>query len=413
MTYLKTFLLFGILIIGLFSCQPTSTGDSSNEGEGLGGIEVSSTTPTVNMYYMDHPDSILLQLDDFKNSGFNLLTMCFMAVDENGNLSFNMFDHKHDNFGIPLIVKDGKGTDVFSQELIDSLHSLKNKFGFKLYFSMGGWAASPYVYNSLDSIFTIKGGQETIQQKSAKENLNKNLKWLINKLHIDGVDLDIENRPGYVVNDNGDTVYVDYPYWGADFSEVIASFTGFLHNAGLEVTYCPYSSNSLWMDCLKKVHQTHGKQLVKGLNLQTYSQATVNGFITSIENNSASVGISEAAAFLTAGFWPNKPDYSKAKKFPNAPYPVPATTAQYYLDCRTNLKECCGVSGSYCPSKIESIFKSFASNSNTASINGGYFWQYNFIRICKEVNCTPDTAKTNKEVLQAYSKAIIGGLKSK
>ncbi|MFF4341766.1 hypothetical protein ACFY00_17750 [Kitasatospora sp. NPDC001540] len=83
------------------------------------------------------------------------------------------------------------------------------------------------------------------------------------------------------------------------------------------ITYCPYDRTQWWIDCLAEVHRTHGNQVVRGLNLQVYGGADPLDWIARLTARKGSTGVTDPAAFLSAG------------QFVRPPADLPAMFADY------------------------------------------------------------------------------------
>jgi hypothetical protein len=116
----------------------------------------------------------------------------------------------------------------------------------------------------------------------------ENFRALIAALGIDAVDFDYE----------GD-------YSDADQTMVV-DLTLMLGTLGVGVTYCPYTADSWWIECLAQVYAKKGSQLVRWLNLQCYDGGSGNDpavWAGELATSQKPLGISDSGAFVVPGYW--------------------------------------------------------------------------------------------------------------
>ncbi|RKE23109.1 hypothetical protein [Streptomyces sp. TLI_171] len=83
----------------------------------------------------------------------------------------------------------------------------------------------------------------------------------------------------------------------ADMATLLAPF-----GASGVITLCPYDKMDWWLDCLAEIHQRHGNQLVRGLNLQVYGGAIPGDWLTALSAAKARTGVRDPAGFLSTGY---------------------------------------------------------------------------------------------------------------
>jgi hypothetical protein len=157
---------------------------------------------------------------------------------------------------------------------------------------------------------------------------------------------------------------------------------------GVAVTYCPYTAQDFWVDCLAAVFQKNNQQqAVSGFNLQCYAggfkNLNINGFdlwLNEIKNR-APLGISNVFSFIVPVYW----------------------SLTVLTGCRpdslSGLKK-----GVKCPCEVKgalTILREFYPN-----LNGGGIWNSAMIAACANSGNCGDEPITVK----AYADGLIAAL---
>jgi hypothetical protein len=205
----------------------------------------------------------------------------------------------------------------------------------RILFSIGGWETQDFYH--IMSLIQSEG-------TSPSSILYKNFQALLKEIPvIDGIDYDDEGN--YDQN-------------------TIIQLSQMLSNIGYkEITFCPYTMSSFWINCLTAIEATH-PGLVTGFNLQCYAGGSGNlnsvqqGWIDPLQKAMPS-GFN-AAAFIDPGLW-----------------------------CKN---------GSGCTQGMDaSTIQSYFSGWKNDGITGGFIWLYDDI-----MKCGNDP--------QSYANAILKGL---
>lgn len=181
----------------------------------------------------------------------------------------------------------------------------------------------------------------------------ENFQALIAALSIDAVDFDYEG---------------DYP---TGDQAMIVDLTIALGKLGVGVTYCPYTMQDWWVECLAQVYRQAGSQIVRWLNLQCYDGGSDNDpaqWVTALKRSSNPLGIDDPGAFVVPGYW--------AKNS--------------------------GPKASSCPSEIESTL----SGMSQSGISGAFIWNFHDLFASEDAGLCPQQDVTPK----GYSDAIAAGL---
>jgi hypothetical protein len=207
------------------------------------------------------------------SSHFNSVVLSTFHVNPDGSL-YN---------GLPNLMVGGKFNPDGDQyaELPAIFATIKQASGTvrQLSYSIGNAANSD---DDLQAIQTVMGNYPDPADPS--NPLFINIQGLSQWLHIDGIDFDFEPSP--------------YDPW----LSTVVYFTELCHNAGLGVTYCPYTASSFWLQALQETYAYFGLQAVALLNLQVYGGADPQAWISQIENYGQPLGIGDAAAFVIPGY---------------------------------------------------------------------------------------------------------------
>jgi hypothetical protein len=270
-------------------------------------------------------------IDDVKSSGFTTVVAWAVHVQANGDLVFND----------PPIVSNGQyvGDPTWPSNLAGLKQGATSVN--RLLFSIGGWGVGDF-----------PNIQALIQQQGTGPSsiLYQNFQALKSAIPtIDGIDLDDE------------TLY--------DAATTV-QFSQMLNALGFEVTFCPYTMTSFWVDCLYTLNtQTPG--LVSGFNLQCYAGGgsnTPQPWIAAIAQQMGSTF--PAASFVYPGLW-----------------------------CRNGD----GCAAGSCPADITSQFAAWQSSG----IQGGFIWLYDDIQ-----KCSNSGACSGRMDSAAYAAAIAEGLQA-
>lgn len=260
-------------------------------------------------------------IKDLKDSGFTTVVAWCVHLHEKGDLFFNDV----------RIVSDGKY--IGDSEWPSRLLNLKQGGSVtRLLFSMDFF----HVHSLMESQGT--GPDSILYQNFAA------LKSAIPS--IDGIDFDDEK-----FYDHSTTV---------KFSEMLKTI-------GYEITFCPYTAMSFWVDCLHSLNGNNGNT-VTGFNLQCYSGGAGNDPGTWINAIQEKMGSDfDAKGFVFPGLWCRHGD---------------------------------GCVGGNCPVDITSQFKAWKPEG----IQGGFIWLYDDIEKCKDSGICSGSMDT-----AAYATAIDAG----
>src|ERR1044072_1460743 len=152
----------------------------------------------------------------------------------------------------------------------------------KLLYSVGNWAGTKDDLSALAAIM-----QDYPDPSDAGNPLYINIQGLKDQLYIDGIDCDFEPHDGF-----------DYD----EMLPILVYFTELCYYAGLEVTYCPYTSPETWLQALQECYSHFGQQPVSYFNLQEYGGADPASWISQIESYGQPLGISDVPAFVIPGY---------------------------------------------------------------------------------------------------------------
>jgi len=271
-------------------------------------------------------------INDLKTSGFNTVIAWAVHVTPSGDLVYND----------PPIITGGKYVGPAGWP--EQLASLKTGATSvdRLIFSVGGWGVGDFP--NIKALIEKDGiGSDTALYKSFKA-----LKDAIPT--IDAIDFDDETT-----YDHNTTV----------------QFSLMLHAIGFEVTYCPYTAQNFWIDCLYAVEQ-QVPGLVTAFNLQCYSGGAGNNPETWIQAIQTKMGTDfDANDFVIPG-----------------------------LACMHNTPN--GGQG-MCPSKMTSTLEGWNQGEN--NLKGGFVWRYAHISQgdCSGTVTTADYATAVKKALNVES----------
>lgn len=250
-----------------------------------------STNPIIYVGNFDQPYPSQVQqgqyadaVADLQGSGFTTAILWNLHVDPLGNLRYT-------NAQTPLI-SDGKLQKGYGYlpELLASL--TEGGSVDRVLFSMGGWGTQTDYVNC---------GQLLAQYGTGMNNpLVRNLVAL-QAMGVSGIDMDLETGGGRFAT-------LGYAY----YLPTVVQLTNLLYfDLHLQVTYCPYTAQQFWLDCLACCNAPYGRQPVSWLNLQCYSGGagnTQSQWATAIREygqSSASlgdIGVDNPAAFVMPGY---------------------------------------------------------------------------------------------------------------
>lgn len=184
--------------------------------------------------------------DKLKNSGFTTAILWALHVSPSGTL-YNGGSKNVD------LIKGGQyvADPNWPQHLADIMTPAGVN---KILISIGGWGATDFEHMK-NLIFPSPGDYPNNPQIGSDTILYKNFKALK------------DNVPSIVGVDFDDESLYDKP--------TTVAFSQLLNTIGFEVTFCPYTSKSYWIDCLKAV-DTSASGAVTGFNLQCYSGGSGN-----------------------------------------------------------------------------------------------------------------------------------------
>lgn len=270
-------------------------------------------------------------MDELKASGFTTVVVWGPSVTPDGDLTM---------LPGPIV---SQGQYVGDADWPGQLASLKQGATSvdKVRFMMGGWGVGSFPY--IQSLIRSQGtGPESILYRNFAA-----MKAAIPAL--DGIDFDDE------------TVY--------DPNTTIP-FARMLHQLGYEVTFCPYTQQDFWIDCLAELNQEM-PGLVSGFNLQCYSGGQGNDPGQWIAAIAAKMGPDfPAASLVYPGLW-----------------------------CRNGD----GCASGSCPADITSQFAAWRCDG----IQGGFIWLWDDIQKCASSGACGAGAPMDAA---AYSAAIVAGL---
>lgn len=246
-------------------------------------------------------------IDDLKKSGFTEVVAWALHVESNGDLIYNN----------PKIVSDGKYIGDSNWPTQISALMADDSTVKRLLFSVGGWGVQDFP--NIQSLIAEQGtGPDSI--------LYKNFKILKETIpQINAIDLDDE------------TLYDQ---------DTTVAFCNMLHTLGYEVTFCPYTYESFWVNCLYELNsKTPG--LVTAFNLQCYAGGAGN----------------------TPGTWIAAIQKKMGTGFDVQGFVVPGLWCRHGQGCQEG----------QCPDAIHQQLE----NWNTTGIEGGFIWLYDDIESCK------------------------------
>lgn len=214
------------------------------------------------------------EVQEVAPSGFDTVILWALHVDPQGNLTYN---------DAPDIVTNGQFNTAAYGYLKPLIQALKAGGVQRVLFGIGS-GPPPQDFSHILALMSTPAG---------KAALKANFAALAAALPIDGFDLDIEDLS-----------------YSQDEVQPVADFTLMLHNlGGYTITYCPYTGQSWWFDCLRAVYLSNGnKQVVQWMNLQCYSGGTGNsgpawGAALAAYQRTKPVGVPNPVGYMVPGYW--------------------------------------------------------------------------------------------------------------
>ncbi len=275
------------------------------------------------------------QLQELQNSGFTTVILWTLHVHENGDFYYND----------TLAVQNGTISSQLNPDLPQLITALKSGGTVnKVFFCIGSGGVSDY--QAIKALLASPQGTQILQQ---------NFQALVNAFPIDGFDFDLEEFPL------------------SDYTDTIVQLTLMLNQSyGKAITYCPYTDEDFWLNCLALVYtKNNNQQIVSWFNLQCYAGGSGNDpmeWASQIVDYASPLGISDPTGFIVPGYW--------ARHKPTGPYDEPGE----------------------CPASICHTF-------STLDLKGGFIWNSGDIFKSEASGlCSGSMAPS------AYASAIINGL---
>lgn len=289
-------------------------------------------------------------IEELRHSGFTTVIQAFLHVDKNGSMFYND--------GLTPMISAGNLNEAMYPTLRPMFLKLKASGSVnRLMFCIGG-------YNNQADFIHI--GSLMKKYGIGQENpLYANFQQLIYVLGVDGIDFDLE---------------MPDPLSYEPMTDVVVQLTEMLGSMGLQVTYCPYTVQDFWLDCLAQVcADQQGTQIVQWLNLQCYDGGAANqpkGWINAIATYKKPLGIGDPDAFVVPGYATVRPSSNCA-----------SNDSAHYL----------------CPGQVSHRFSGL--KARISGLSGGFLWQYADILNCEANNACKAAVKAKR-----YADAMIKGL---
>jgi Glycosyl hydrolases family 18 len=306
-----------------------------------------------NLFGFDDNNFNQEKLQEMQASGFGTVILWPLHIAKDGSFFYHDSDERD-----PLdpIVQNG----VFNQTVygyMPPLMAALKKGGTvkRVLFAIGG--AGPGDFDSAQALLATPAGTQTL--------LN-NFQAVIKALSLDGFDFDLE-----VPN-------LDYdPY----LDTVVALTLMLSQQCGVMVTYCPYTAQEFWVDCLAAVFQKNNQQQA----VSWFGNLNINGFDLWVNEISkrAPLGINNVFSFIVPIYWSL------------------TILTQCRPDSVSGLRK-----GVKCPCEVKGtleILREFHIN-----INSGGIWNSAMIEACANSGKCGDEAIT----LKSYADALIAALNS-
>lgn len=219
------------------------------------------------------PDSNNQQLAQLVESKFNHVILWSVHVRENGDLYYN---------DTPLVTGGVFNSDL--QYMIPYVQSLSKTA--QIYWGIGSWGASDF--KNIGNLLKTPEGTKALSQ---------NLAGLLEAVPATGIDFDMEES------------------YDEEMRNTVVQFTLMLHNQfSIQVTYCPYTQELFWLNCLADVYDKAGQQLVARFNLQCYAGGggnTTAQWLSTLNMFDRPLGIADVNTFIVPSFWVQTDDGSQ------------------------------------------------------------------------------------------------------
>lgn len=205
-------------------------------------------------------------IENIRNSPFNAVVFSTFHVNSSGDLYGN----------VPLVQEGVFNPAGGLNPQLPALYQSLAQAGKTLIYSIGNSAGTANDMAALQSILANPSG-------GAYANLRMNMEVLASELAISGIDFDFEPSN-----------------YSSDLQAVVTQYTNFCAALDLGVTYCPYVSEQWWIEA----QIAAGPGSVAWWNLQCYGGGVGNtpaGWLPSIQQNAAAMGVSDPAAFIVPG----------------------------------------------------------------------------------------------------------------
>jgi hypothetical protein len=214
------------------------------------------------------------QVNAVRMSDFTDLVLWTLHVAADGTLTYN---------NTTIVSADGTFSSEFSY-LADAIIGVKANataivpYVQRVLFGIGedhdAQSPTPGDYKNIRSLLQTEDGTQTLKRNFAALEAN---------VPFDGYDFDDE-----------DLYDVD----------TIARLTAMLASESKIITYCPFEQESFWVNCLERVYQENGRQLVAWWNLQVYGIGADPGtWARAIDPTTT--GVADPAAFVVPGYEAN------------------------------------------------------------------------------------------------------------
>lgn len=213
------------------------------------------------------------QLKQLLESQFNSVVLWAVHVNANGDLSYN---------NTPLVTSGVFNPDLkFMHRYVAAL-----KQHGEVWWSVGAWGVSDFA--NIGALLATPQGTAT---------LTASFGALLQAVPADGIDFDMEES-----------------YDGA-MRNTVTQFTLLLtRSLKAGVTYCPYTDETFWLNCLADVYEQNGqKQPVRRFNLQCYAGGAGNTtaeWYSKLASFHRPLGIASPSTFLIPSNWVQSDDGS-------------------------------------------------------------------------------------------------------
>lgn len=269
-------------------------------------------------------------IDQLRSSGMTTVVAWAVHVNEAGDLIFND----------QAIVREGRYVGNSEWPVLMKKLKAQPSTVKRLLFSIGGWETGDF--GRIQKLIADGGLEPEGILRRNFAALKKVMPW------IDGIDFDDEEL--YEV-------------------ETTVPFATMLYEVGFNVTFCPYSNEEFWIECLSLL-EAKQPGLVIGFNLQCYAGG---------EGNEPGPWIEAIEAKMRPGF--------DAKSFVR-----PGLWGRHGRECQEG----------ECPETIEVKIGGWSGSSG---ITGAWVWQLDEL-----LQCVDSEVCSGPMTIAAYADAILGGL---